>query len=100
VPDAAIGGQERTGTNMPIPKSQAPLVRRAYRVDEACYALGISRASAYTAMREGKLPYFVVGGRRHISADVIEALVRGEHSSQPQPNAIRRTRAPKSGPAA
>ena len=79
-------------------KSQAtPVQRRAYRIDEACFALGICRASAYTMMRTGELPYVVISGRRHIAADTVEALVRGEHPSQVRPNPTRRR---KSGAAA
>jgi len=33
-------------------------------------------------MRSGEMPYVEYGGRRHITDDTIEALMRGEHPSQ------------------
>jgi hypothetical protein len=36
-------------------------------------------------MREGKLPFFTLGGKRLISADVVEAQIRGELPGQAQP---------------
>jgi predicted DNA-binding transcriptional regulator AlpA len=76
---------------MATSKSQAtPVQRRAYRVNEACVALGICRSSAYVRMNSGEIPYAVICGRRHIAAEVIEALVKGEHPSQAQPKPVRR----------
>jgi excisionase family DNA binding protein len=72
-------------------KSQTtPVTRRAYRIGEACFALGICRSTAYERMDSGELPYAIIGGRRHIAADTIEALVRGELPGQAQPTAARR----------
>jgi helix-turn-helix protein len=77
-----------------MPKSKPVVERRAYVVNDACRALSISRATAYELMRSGALPFFLIGGRRHISVDVIEALARGEHPGQAQPKpAPRRRRA-------
>jgi predicted DNA-binding transcriptional regulator AlpA len=68
---------------MTTPKTQAPPVtRRAYRINETCIALGICRSNAYSMMDSGELPYVVIGGRRHITSDTIEALVKGEHPGQ------------------
>ena len=68
--------------------------RRAYLVNEFCQAMRISRAKAYQLMRDGTLPYFTLGGRRHISADVVEAQIRGELPGQAhRPNPTRRSRA-------
>jgi predicted DNA-binding transcriptional regulator AlpA len=61
---------------------RARVERRAYSVNDYCRAMSIGRSTAYNLMREGKLPYFTLGGRRHISADVIEQQIRGEHPSQ------------------
>jgi hypothetical protein len=68
------------------------VVRRAYLVNEACVALGIARSNAYSMMRSGALPYVEIGGRRHIAADVIEALVKGEHPGQASNPTRRRKR--------
>jgi hypothetical protein len=68
---------------MTTSKTRAPpVMRRAYRVNEACIALGICRSSAYQRMNSGELPYVLICGRRHIAADTIEALVKGEHPGQ------------------
>jgi predicted DNA-binding transcriptional regulator AlpA len=82
---------------MPISEKKTPsektaaVARRAYRINEACAALGISRSGAYLEMSAGRLPYVVICGRRHIPADTVEALVRGEHPSQThQPRPTRR----------
>jgi hypothetical protein len=79
-----ISNRERTDTDdMATPKPQAaPIARRAYSINEACIALDICRATAYAMMLSGALPYVEYGGRRHIPADIIEALVKGEHPSQ------------------
>jgi Helix-turn-helix domain len=58
------------------------VARRAYLVNEACAALGISRSSAYEGMNSGEIPYVIICGRRHIPADAVEALVRGKRPSQ------------------
>jgi hypothetical protein len=41
-------------------------------------------------MRDGELPFFTLGGRRHISTDAVEAQIRGELPSQSPPNPTRR----------
>jgi predicted DNA-binding transcriptional regulator AlpA len=77
---------------MTTSKTRAPPVtRRAYRINETCIALGICRSNAYSMMDSGELPYVVIGGRRHITSDTIEALVRGESPGQAhQPRPTRR----------
>jgi hypothetical protein len=83
-----------TDGNMPISekKTAPPVMRRAYRINEACTALGISRSGAYLEMSAGRLPYVVICGRRHIPADAVEALVRGERPSQIQQSRPTRRR--------
>ena len=49
---------------------------RAYRVLDFCRAYGLSRATAYKLMAEGKLESVRVAGRRLIPADAAEALLR------------------------
>ncbi len=67
--------------------------RRAYRVGEFCEQFGLSRESAYSLMRGGKLKFVVVAGRRLIPAESAEALLengdgstsrRGQHLSPAQ----------------
>jgi excisionase family DNA binding protein len=50
--------------------------RLAYRVDEACRALGISRTTLYKLIASGELRTVMVGGRRLIPLEAAEALVR------------------------
>jgi excisionase family DNA binding protein len=71
--------------NAPVARVRAPVVRRAYTVGQYCAALSISRAKAYELMRDGSLPYFIVGGRRRLSADTVEQQIRGELPGQAQP---------------
>jgi hypothetical protein len=69
----------------------AHVERRAYLVDEYCFAMRVSRASAYAMMSAGMLPYFYVGNRRRIPVEAVEAQIRGELSAQAhQPNPRRR----------
>jgi len=77
--------------NAPVARVRAPVVRRAYTVGQ-CAALSISRAKAYDMMRSGELPFFIIGGRRHISADTVEQQIRGELPGQAQPKPVRRKR--------
>ncbi len=58
---------------------------RAYSINAYCRAMSIGRSTAYNLMREGKLPFFTLGGKRLISADVVEAQIRGELPGQAQP---------------
>lgn len=40
--------------------------------------MGVSRATIYKLMREGKLFHATVGKRKRIPAEAIEAMLRGE----------------------
>jgi predicted site-specific integrase-resolvase len=57
-------------------KKPPPVGRQALRVAEWCTANAVCRATAYRLMREGRLPYFVVGqsGDRRIPINASEAL--------------------------
>jgi hypothetical protein len=74
-------------------KTQAtPVQRRAFSINKACIVLDVCRATAYQMMRSGELPYVEYGGRRHITSDTIETLIRGErpghaHLSPERPEA-------------
>jgi excisionase family DNA binding protein len=67
---------------MRISKNTPRAARVAYTVDEYCDAIRMSRGKCYEMMRNGELPFFIAGGRRHISADVVEAQIRGELPGQ------------------
>jgi excisionase family DNA binding protein len=77
--------------NAPVAHACVPVVR-AFTIGQYCAALSISRAKAYELMRDGSLPYFIVGGRRRISADTVEQQIRGELPGQAQPKPVRRKR--------
>ena len=51
---------------------------RAYGVNGFCQAYGLSRATAYNMIADGRLHSVKIGGRRLIPADAAEALLRGE----------------------
>jgi len=46
-----------------------------YRVKDFCLALDTSPAQAYEMMRDGRLPYVVIGGRRFITNETVERLL-------------------------
>jgi excisionase family DNA binding protein len=54
-----------------------PEKKRAYRVDEAVAAYGISRSTIYNLIKSGTLPDVRVSGRRLLPADALEALIAG-----------------------
>ena len=54
-----------------------PDEKRAYRVNEAVAAYGISRGTIYKLIKSGALPSIRVGGRRLLPADALEALIAG-----------------------
>jgi excisionase family DNA binding protein len=58
-----------------------PIERRGYRVDEWCEAFRCSRDTAYKMMRDGRLRYVDIGGRRFIPVEAAEALVEAAHAS-------------------
>jgi excisionase family DNA binding protein len=69
----------------------APVARRVYSINETCVVLDICRATAYAMMLSGEMPYVEYGGRRHITSDTVEALVRGERLGQAhRPSPTRR----------
>jgi excisionase family DNA binding protein len=52
--------------------------RRAYRVDEAACASGLSRTTLYELIGVGALRSVKIGRRRLIPVDAIEALLAGD----------------------
>ena len=50
--------------------------RRAYRVNEYCDAFRVSRATVYQLIKKGKLRTVRVAGRRLISVEEAERLLR------------------------
>ncbi len=61
-----------------------PLPRRAFGVDEAAAMLGINRATIYRMMNDGELATFLIGGRRLIPAEEIDALLAGASDAPPR----------------
>ncbi len=53
-----------------------PVQRLTYSVDEAAEALGISRASAYEAIRRGEIPHIKIGKRILIPRSFLESLTK------------------------
>jgi predicted DNA-binding transcriptional regulator AlpA len=49
--------------------------KRALRVNDFCAAYGISRATAYKLMKQGKLRTVLIAGRRLVPVDAAEALL-------------------------
>jgi excisionase family DNA binding protein len=59
---------------------EAPIERRALRVNDAAKAYGVGRSTIYKLMSEGKLATAKIAGRRVVLRDSAEALLRGEHA--------------------
>ena len=58
--------------------------RETLSVPEAGARLGISRAAAYRAARQGDLPAIRVGGRLLVLREPFERLLRGKEGSSQQ----------------
>jgi excisionase family DNA binding protein len=63
---------------MPQAKVNVTDTRRAYRVNEAVAAYRLSSFTLYKLINAGTLRAVMVGGRRLIPADAIEALLAGK----------------------
>lgn len=50
--------------------------RFAYRVDDACYGLGISRTTFYEMVKSGQLKTIKLGGRTLVPASEINRLTQ------------------------
>ena len=59
-----------------------PVQRLTYSVDEAAEVLGISRASAYEAVRKGEIPHIKIGKRILIPRSFLESLTKEANSSK------------------
>ena len=60
--------------NKHSPAQPAHTRKHAYRIDEACYALGIGRTSLYELVKEGNLKLIKVAGRTLVPLSEIERL--------------------------
>ena len=55
--------------------------KHAYRIDEACYALGIGRTSLYELVKDGELKLIKVAGRTLVPLSEIERLTSIDRAS-------------------
>ncbi|MEM9303510.1 MAG: helix-turn-helix domain-containing protein [Pseudomonadota bacterium] len=55
--------------------NKAPTGRISYHPDELSAATGWSRSKIYKLMRDGDLPYSVIGSRRVILAEHVHELI-------------------------
>lgn len=51
----------------------------AFRIDEACHALGIGRTSLYEMAKTGQIKFIRIAGRTLVPRSEIERLTRVEH---------------------
>lgn len=65
-------------TTKPTPHDQklAAAGKLAYRVDEACHALGIGRTSFYELVKTGELKLIKIAGRTLVPRSELERLTR------------------------
>ena len=69
-----------------ISQQPDPFVRRAYRIREACVALGISRSTLYKLVAGGKLQLIHLGGRSLIPTTEIDRLISNGSHQEPRPS--------------
>jgi predicted site-specific integrase-resolvase len=50
--------------------------RRGYRINDWCEAFQTSRGTAYKMMNDGRLQYVEIGGRRFITNEAADALLK------------------------
>ncbi|WP_237452068.1 helix-turn-helix domain-containing protein [Qipengyuania algicida] len=55
-----------------------PSEKLAYRIDEACRAIGIGRSKLYELNREGKIKIVRLGGRSVVPVTELRALLERE----------------------
>lgn len=55
---------------------QRPVPKYAYRVDEACAALGIGRTALYALSKSGELKLIRIAGRTLVPRSELERLTR------------------------
>ena len=60
----------------------SPLLKLAYRIDEATSVSGLGRTSIYDAIKSGSLKSVYVAGRRLILRDDLEAFLRAGRDAQ------------------
>lgn len=65
----------------PTPTQPADTRKHAYRVDEACYALGIGRTSLYELVKDGELKLIKIAGRTLVPISEIERLTSIDRAS-------------------
>ncbi len=61
-----------------------PMQRLTYSVDEAAEVLGISRTSAYEAIRKGEIPHIKIGKRILIPITMINDLLHSAGGTEAQ----------------
>lgn len=64
-----------------IEQKLAAAGKLAYRVDEACHALGIGRTSLYELVKSGELKLIKVAGRTLVPRSELERLTRVDHAA-------------------
>ena len=57
-------------------KLSATVGKLAYRIEEACHALGIGRTSLYELVKSGELKLIKIAGRSLVPRSEIERLTR------------------------
>ncbi|MBI3927909.1 MAG: helix-turn-helix domain-containing protein [Armatimonadetes bacterium] len=59
------------------------VARKTFTVIEAAVCLGVSRNTAYRAVRDGTIPSIRVGRRIVVPAHALEAILSGDGGQQP-----------------
>jgi len=53
----------------------------AFRIDEACHALGIGRTSLYELEKTGQIKFIRIAGRTLVPRSELERLTRVDHAA-------------------
>ncbi len=59
------------------------LVKDFYTINDVARLFDVTRTTVYDWMNTGKLPYVIIGGRRRVTREALQAFIRpGESSEQ------------------
>jgi excisionase family DNA binding protein len=77
-----IGNKDGLAMNTPVDLSPRPPTEPyAYRVLDACAALGISRTSLYELVKRGEIKLIKIAGRTLVPRSELERLTRVDHTA-------------------
>lgn len=68
-------------TSTTLQEKFAAVAKRAYRIDEACYSLGIGRTSIYDLIKNKEIVTIKIAGRTLVPHSELERLTRVDRAA-------------------